>query len=44
MKARVQTKPQPVGYNIYNVMRGNVLVKSFYGKEEAVELRKRINK
>ena len=42
-KARVVTKPQPVGYSIYNVLKGNQLIKSFYGKDEAVDLRNIIN-
>ena len=44
MKARITEKPQPIGYSIYNVMQGQQLIRSFYGKDEAIKLRNEINK
>jgi len=42
MKARIKTK-NPYTYPIYTVMIGKEVIKSFYSKNEAQELRNKIN-
>ena len=42
-KATIKTKHQPIGWSIYKVMQNGLLVKAFYDKKEAIELRDKLN-
>jgi hypothetical protein len=42
MKATIKTK-NPFTYPTYTVMKGKEVIKGFYSKKEAIELRNKLN-
>lgn len=42
-KATIKTRYRPLGDAVYNVMQNGLLVRSFYDKTEATQLRNSLN-